>query len=90
MPTLICRTLELLAGGREPLSKEEGAIWALDALPGTHRPIIAQALRAYRSSAPVSRDCRTTNAESWDADELRALLVHARTERIEPGSPGSD
>lgn len=74
----ICRTLELLAGGRDPLSKEEGAIWALAALPREHRPIIAQALRAYRSSAPVSRADRATNAESWDTAALRALLEHAR------------
>ncbi|GAA0573245.1 DUF4111 domain-containing protein [Kribbella sandramycini] len=46
-----CRTLELLQNG-SVLSKEEGALWALQNLPRAHHPLITQALTTYRDDTP--------------------------------------
>jgi len=45
-----CRTLAYLRSG-EILSKDEGGVWALQALPGRFHPTLAAALDAYRDSA---------------------------------------
>ncbi len=45
-----CRTLAYLRGG-EILSKDEGGVWALQALPGRFHSTLAAALDAYRDSA---------------------------------------
>jgi predicted nucleotidyltransferase len=45
-----CRTLACLRSG-EILSKDEGGVWALQALPGRFHPTLAAALAAYRDSS---------------------------------------
>jgi streptomycin 3"-adenylyltransferase len=45
-----CRTLAYLRGG-EILSKDEGGVWALHALPGRFHSTLAAALNVYRDSA---------------------------------------
>lgn len=47
-----CRLLQIEALGEGTImSKEEGALWGLEALPA-HRPLIAAALAHYRSNEP--------------------------------------
>ncbi len=45
-----CRTLAYLRTG-EILSKDEGGVWALQALPGRFHPTLVAALDAYRNAA---------------------------------------
>lgn len=51
-----CRTLAYLRTG-EVLSKDEGGVWALAALPGALQPLSQAALHAYRTGddAPLAR-----------------------------------
>jgi streptomycin 3"-adenylyltransferase len=73
-----CRVIAMLQSPPGTvLSKEEGALWALEELPGRHRPIVEQALACYRSARPVSLEERATDGHAWDADALRAFAAHA-------------
>lgn len=68
-----CRVLFVLADrSRRVPSKEEAAAWALEHLPTEHRPIVDEALDAYRSPDPVTETNRQTAGRTWDA---RALLA---------------
>ena len=61
------------------LSKEEGALWALEHIPERHHRIITEALGAYRCSARVGDEERPMAGRTWDAAALRALVAEART-----------
>ncbi|TCO49304.1 streptomycin 3'-adenylyltransferase [Kribbella antiqua] len=66
-----CRVLATVKQGSGTiLSKEEGAVWALDCLPTTHAPLIQQALTCYRSARPVTAQNRETDGHAWDEDAL--------------------
>jgi hypothetical protein len=57
-----CRTLAYLRGG-DILSKDEGGVWAWQALPGRFHSTLAAALDAYRDSAGDGRLSREAAAE---------------------------
>lgn len=76
----ICRYWHLLTTDEQVvLSKEEGAMWALEHLPAEHHRVVFDALEAYRWAAPVTDEERPTAGRHWDEQALRALVGEART-----------
>jgi streptomycin 3"-adenylyltransferase len=55
------------------VSKEDGALWALENFPAEHREIIRQALDVYRASTPVTPEKRRTGGVEWDREKLLAF-----------------
>ena len=75
----ICRcAFVLLDEPDEPPSKEEGARWALEHLPGAHHDVVADVLSCYRSSAATSVDQRRFHGHRWDENALSDLVGWAR------------
>jgi len=76
-----CRTLAYLRSG-EILSKDEGGVWALSALPGRFRPTLAAALAAYRDSSGDSGFSKEAAAEfaAYMRGELAAFCHSERSE----------
>ncbi len=76
-----CRTLAYLRGG-EILSKDEGGVWAWQALPARFQPVLAAALAAYRDSAGDGGLSKEAAAEfaSYARGELKeGLKVEGQT-----------
>ncbi|MCG3143158.1 MAG: hypothetical protein HONDAALG_00479 [Gammaproteobacteria bacterium] len=55
------------------VSKEDGALWALENFPAEHRGIIQQALDVYRAPTPVTPENRRTGGIEWDREKLLAF-----------------
>lgn len=78
-----CRALQMLKLGNGTVaSKEEGALWALEALPKEHRTVIDAALSCYRSSDPVSPEQRKTGGREWNDRQLRFFRDFVRREIV--------
>ena len=74
-----CRFLEMLEKGEGTVSsKEEGALWALDALPTEHHDIIRFALECYKSGKPVSSEQRQKAGVEWSEDKLLKFRDYVR------------
>ncbi len=81
----VCRVLQIVTGQpRLPPSKEEGARWALDALPVQHHQIIAESLECYRSATAAPVDERRVHGHRWDQQALVALAAYARRQLSAP------
>jgi streptomycin 3"-adenylyltransferase len=81
-----CRVLATLRKGPGTvLSKEEGAAWALTALPPEHHSLITQALDCYRSARPVTEAERPTDGHPWDTDALLLFRAFAAQELGQEG-----
>jgi hypothetical protein len=55
------------------VSKEDGALWALENFPAEHREIIRQALDVFRASTPVTPESHRTGGIEWDKEKLLAF-----------------
>ena len=68
----LCRSAMLKASDKRlVVSKEEGALWGLSHLPDSVRPIVQEALDAYRSEETVkSAEERRVAARAWDREAL--------------------
>lgn len=76
----ICRVLQLLMTGETRVySKEEGALWALDALAPQYHPTINAALAIYRADMPVDEQNIKQGGIQWDTAALLAFRDMART-----------
>ncbi|HLS15916.1 MAG TPA: aminoglycoside adenylyltransferase domain-containing protein [Beutenbergiaceae bacterium] len=74
----ICRAWHVLGTGEQVvLSKEEGALWALEYLPERHHRLIRAALASYRS--PQETPAATTANRAREAAALRSLADDAST-----------
>lgn len=74
-----CRVIHMLTSEkREVLSKEEGAVWALQNLPKQQHEVIELALKAYRSGDAVSEDLRRTNGQGWPREDLLSFRNYLR------------
>jgi hypothetical protein len=76
-----CRTLAYLRSG-EILSKDEGGVWALQALPGRFHSTLAAALDAYRNSAGdggLSKEAAAEFAAYMRSELARRLKVEGQT-----------
>jgi predicted nucleotidyltransferase len=75
-----CRVHHVFAEGPgHVVSKEEGALWALDHLPDEHHTIITHALECYRSRAEVTVEERPTHGHDWDHDALDTFCAYTAT-----------
>jgi len=80
----LCRWAMLSAGAKpDPPGKEEAALWALENAPPAHHALIARALAAQRSDAPVGpgEDLRLVGGP-WGAPAL--LAFRDWTRRLPP------
>jgi hypothetical protein len=79
-----CRTLAYLRSG-EILSKDEGGVWALQALPGRFHSTLAAALTAYRDSAGdggLSKEAAAEFAAYARGDLAERLKVEGQTSNV--------
>ena len=66
-----CRVVKTRTFGEGTIvSKEDGALWALENFPAEHQEIIIQALDVYRASTPVTPENRRTGGIEWDQKKL--------------------
>ena len=86
-----CRTIMTKKMGEGTVvSKEEGAMWALENFPSNTHFVILQALKAYQCSDPVLPEKRRTNGMEWDRDSLlafRDVVIALNAPSVPSGSP---
>lgn len=81
----LCRVIQLRQqSDRRVHSKDEGARWAMQNLPGEHREVVRRAWTVYRSETEVAESDRRTGGLTWPEADLLSFRDFARATLMIP------